>query len=96
MVFHPSWGYFAKDYGLAEVPVEIEGKDPKPSQLRELIEHAREKNIRVVFAQPQFSQKNAKIIAREIDGEVVFADPLAENWADNLLEVAQKIVAGAR
>lgn len=91
MVFHPSWGYFARDYGLEQVPVEIEGKQPKPAQLKELIEHARSKNIRVIFAQPQFSSKSAKIIAQEIDGEVVFADPLAEDWPINLLEVAEKI-----
>ena len=91
MVFHPSWGYFAREYGLKQVPVEIEGKQPKPAQLQELVEHARSRGIRVIFAQPQLSIKSAKIIAREIGGEVVSADPLAENWAANLLDVAGKI-----
>lgn len=91
MVFHPSWGYFAREYGLEQVPVEIEGKQPKPAQIKELIEHAREKNIRVIFAQPQFSTKSAQIIAREIGGEVTLADPLAEDWPANLLAVAKTI-----
>jgi zinc transport system substrate-binding protein len=91
MVFHPSWGYFARDYGLEQVPVEIEGKQPKPAQLKELVEHAREKDIRVIFAQPQFSTKSAQIIAREIGGEVSLADPLAEDWPTNLLTVAETI-----
>ncbi len=90
MVFHPSWGYFAKDYHLKQVPIEIEGKNPKPAQLKELIEHARENEIRIVFAQPQFSTQSAKLIAREISGQVAFADPLAENWMDNLRQVAHK------
>jgi len=90
MVFHPSWGYFAKDYHLKQVPIEIEGKNPKPAQLKELIEHARENDIRIVFAQPQFSIQSAKLIAREISGQVAFADPLAENWMDNLRQVAHK------
>jgi zinc transport system substrate-binding protein len=91
MVFHPSWGYFAKEYGLEQIAIEIEGKDPKPAQLRELIEHARENAVTVVFAQPQFSTKSAKLIAREIDGEVIFIDPLAEDWLNNMKQVAASL-----
>jgi zinc transport system substrate-binding protein len=90
MVFHPAWGYFAHAYGLKQVPVEIEGKEPKPVQLKELIQHARENKIKVVFVQPQFSTKSAKLVAREIGGQVAFADPLAEDWKANLQEVADK------
>ena len=90
MVFHPAWGYFAHAYGLKQVPIEIEGKDPKPAQLKKLIQHARENNIKVVFVQPQFSTKSAKLVAREIGGQVAFADPLAEDWMANLREVADK------
>lgn len=90
MVFHPAWGYFAEAYGLKQVPVEIEGKDPKPAQLMKLIDLAKEHNIRVVFVQPQFSAKSAKQVAKEIGGQVVFLDPLALNWADNLRQAATK------
>lgn len=90
MVFHPSWGYFAQAYGLRQIPIEMEGKDPKPAQLKALIEHAREEAINVVFVQPQFSRRSAELIAREIGGQVVVADPLAEDWAANLRRVADK------
>jgi zinc transport system substrate-binding protein len=90
MAFHPSWGYFAHAYGLEQMPIEIEGKDPKPAQLKELIEHARENEIRVIFVQPQFSAQSAEVVAREIGGQVVFADPLAEDWMANLQEVSEK------
>jgi zinc transport system substrate-binding protein len=93
MVFHPAWGYFAQTYGLKQVPVEIEGKSPKPAQLKELIKHARKSDIKVVFVQPQFSSKSAKLVANEIGGQVAFADPLAENWLANLREVAEKFKA---
>jgi len=96
MVFHPSWGYFAHAYGIKQVPVEIEGKEPKPAQLRELIEHARKDGIKFVFVQPQFSARSAKLIAREISGQVVFADPLAADWAGNLLDVARKFESALR
>lgn len=96
MVFHPSWGYFAQAYGLAQVPIEIEGKDPKPSRLKALIDQARRDGIRVVFVQPQFSTKSARLVAREIGGQVAFADPLAEDWLANLREVADKFQAALK
>lgn len=96
MVFHPAWGYFAHAYGLSQVPVEIEGKNPKPEQLQHLIEHARKRGINVVFVQPQFSTKSAEQIARAINGQVVPADPLAEDWSANLLMMAEKFKAALR
>jgi zinc transport system substrate-binding protein len=88
MVFHPAWGYFAEAYGLEQIPIETEGKEPKPAELRELIKHAQRRGIRIIFVQPQFSAKSAKTIAKAIGGEVAYADPLALNWAENLRKQA--------
>ena len=96
MVFHPAWGYFADTYGLKQVPVEIEGKNPKPAQLKKLIEFANQNDVNVIFVQPQFSAKSAEVIARGIHGQVVFADPLAEAWAANLRKVAREIKAALK
>jgi len=96
MVFHPSWGYFARNYGLEQVAVEIEGKSPKPAHLKTLISQAIEEDIRVIFAQPQFSRKSAGVIAREINGEVVLVDPLGENWFENMSYVADKFSKALR
>jgi zinc transport system substrate-binding protein len=90
MVFHPSWGTFAHTYGLKQVPIEIEGKSPKPAQLRDLIERARSNRIKVVFAQPQFSLKSAEQISKAIGGRVAVVDPLAQDWANNLRQVAEE------
>ncbi len=91
LVYHPSWGYFARDYGLEQVPVELEGKEPGPRDLAGVIKMARKKGIQVVFAQPQFSQKSAQVIATAINGRVIQADPLAENWPTNLLQVGREM-----
>ena len=96
MVFHPAWGYFAHTYGLEQVAVEIEGKEPRPADLKSLIDHARERGIKVVFVQPEFSTKSAEAIAKAIGGQVVFASPLAPDWANNLEEVAAKFEAALR
>jgi len=90
MVYHPAWGYFAKTYDLIQIPVEMEGKNPTPKGLQQLIPNAKKHGIRVVFVQPQFSTKSARTIARAIGGRVVFADPLAFDWAKNLLLVARQ------
>jgi zinc transport system substrate-binding protein len=96
LVFHPAWGYFARAYGIEQVPIEIEGKTPKPAQLKALIDHAREAGIKVIFVQPQFSTKSAQLVAREIGGQVAFADPLAENWAADLEAVARSFEAALK
>ncbi len=88
MVLHPSWGTFAHTYGLNQVPIEVEGKSPKPAQLRTLIKQAQANRIKVVFVQPQFSSKNARQISKAIGGRVVAVDPLARDWAANLRHVA--------
>jgi zinc transport system substrate-binding protein len=88
MVFHPSWGYFAKRYGLTQVAIEAGGSEPSPRHLAEIIEHGRELGVSVVFVQPQFSRRSANVIASELDARVVPLDPLAENWKDNLLHAA--------
>jgi len=90
MVYHPGWGYFARAYGLEQVPVEGEGKEPKPEQLKALIEHSRKDGIKVIFVQPQFSIKSAEVIAKAIGGQVIFADNLSQDWERNLREQAEK------
>ena len=90
MVYHPSWGYFAQTYGLQQIPIELEGKKPSPGKIIELIKEARKDGIKVIFVQPQFSEKSAETIANAIGGEILFADPLAEDWENNLIGVAEK------
>lgn len=91
LVFHPAWGYFAEAYGLRQIPVEVEGKEPKPSELSKLIDHARKEGITAVFVQPQFSTRSAEVIAEAIGGKVLVADPLAGDWAANLRRVAESV-----
>lgn len=88
MVFHPSWGYFAAEYELTMIPIEIEGKEPSVQDLANLISDAKEKNVKVIFVQAQFSTRSAEAIAEEIGGEVVPVDPLAKDYVSNMEEVS--------
>jgi len=88
MVFHPSWGYFAREFDLEQIAIEVGGTEPSAEEMVELIEKAQEEDIHVIFAQPEFSQQDAETIANAIDGEVVLISPLAYDWLENLREVA--------
>jgi len=89
IVFHPAWGYFAQEFDLSQLPIEVAGNEPSAAELAGLITEAKEENITVIFAQPEFSTRSADYIASEIGGKVVLISPLAENWLDNLNNVAQ-------
>ncbi len=89
MVFHPSWGYFARDYGLEQIAIEVGGQEPSAAELSALVAQARAEGIRVIFAQPEFSTRAAETIAREIGGEVLLISPLAPDWLDNMHHVAE-------
>ena len=89
LVFHPSWGYLASDYGFRQVAIEVEGKEPKGADLAAAVEMAREKRVREIFVEPQFSSRSARAIADSIGAKLVTADPLAANWADNLRKTAR-------
>ncbi|MDP3065158.1 MAG: zinc ABC transporter substrate-binding protein, partial [Methanobacteriaceae archaeon] len=89
LVYHPAWGYFCRDYGLEQISIEKEGKEPTPQDLSLVIDEARRENIKVVFVAPQFNQRNAQTVATEIGGQVVLVDPLARNYLENLKKVAE-------
>jgi len=91
MVFHPSWGYFAKAYNLEQISVEKEGKTPKPRELVNLIKQSREHNIKIIFVSPQFSKKAASVIANSINGNTLPIDPLAYTYKTNLIKTAEAI-----
>jgi zinc transport system substrate-binding protein len=84
IVFHPGWAYFARDYGLEQFSVEIEGKEPSPYDVRKIIDLARESGIRTIFIQKQFPVSMAEAIAGDIGGNVERLDPLEYDWVDNI------------
>jgi zinc transport system substrate-binding protein len=91
LIFHPALGYFAQDYGLNQISIEQEGKEPSPAYLGELIKTSKEKGIKAVYISREFDTRNAEAIAREINCKIVVFDPMAENWAENLINLATLI-----
>ncbi len=91
LVFHPSWGYFAREYCLRQVAIEVEGKEPGPQTMKSILDSAKIYKIHTVFVQPEFSRTSATVIAHEFGAGVVNADPLAYDWPATLRAIARKI-----
>lgn len=91
LIFHPSLGYFADDYGLEQLTIEFEGKEPSPAYLKEIIDLAREKNIKTIFVQKEFDMRNAEIIADELEAKIVVVDPLSENWSEAIKKLVDNL-----
>jgi len=92
LVFHPTWGYFTDEYGLEQIAIEKEGKEPSARHLAEIIEMAKKKNIKIIFVQAQFSRTYAESIATAIGARVISVDPLSADYTNNLLKTT-KIMA---
>ena len=91
MVQHPVWGNFADRYGVRQIAIEEEGKSPRAKKLVQIIQLAKQSRIKVIFVQPQFSQRAAEQIAREIGARITTVDPLAADYLPNLRHFAQQL-----
>ncbi len=95
LVYHPAWGWFARDYGLEQVAIETDGKEPSPRRLVELVEDERRAGTRAVFVQRGEYDRPAQAIAGELGARVVALEPLAEDWPGNLRRTAAALREGA-
>ncbi len=91
MIYHPNLAYLARDYGLKEIPVESEGKEPPPSRMKALIDVARQDSIKEIFIQREYDTRNARVIARQINAELIIIDPLSENWLKATSDIIDKL-----
>ena len=92
LVFHPSWGYFADDYGLTQIAVEDEGKEPTPVTLAKILDKANKANISVIFVQKEFNPDLAQTVASQFPrGRVVVLDPLGYNVLTSIRSAASAI-----
>ena len=84
IIYHPALTYYARDYGLNQIAIEQEGKEPSAKRLAELIRMAHAEGIRRVLVQRQFPTSSVEAVAEDMEAEVVVFDPLAENVIENI------------
>ncbi len=90
MIFHPALTYLARDYGMEQVSIEHEGKEPSPGQLSQLIREARAESIPVIFIQEEYDKRNAELVADETGAQIIQINPLSYDWIkemNDLMEV---------
>ncbi|HDK38362.1 MAG TPA: ABC transporter substrate-binding protein, partial [Thiolapillus brandeum] len=88
LVYHPAWSYFAHRYGLKQMAVEQEGKEPNPQSLARLIDAAKDADIHTILIQPQHSSASAKVLANAIGARLIPMDPLQEDIFSALRKLA--------
>lgn len=92
LIYHPSLSYFARDYGLTQLAIEDEGKEPSPAHLKQLITRGKQERVKVIFIQPEFDARNAEIIARQTNARLVSINPLAYDWPTEMTAIARALV----
>ncbi len=91
IIYHPSFGYFAHDYDLTQIPIEHDGKEPTPQVMQDAIDQAGEHSLQHVFVAPQFAATHAQTIADSIGGSLLDIDPLPEDYIKSMQDVADAI-----
>ena len=91
MIYHPAFTYYANDYGIEQIAVEQDGKEPSPRQLTNLVEMARKHNITKILIQPQYSKDKLQALASECGAEIVEVDPLSEDIIAEIKRVTEII-----
>lgn len=90
LMVHPSLGYLADSYGLDMLSVEIDGQEPSPAQLAEILRLSQEYNIHTLFNQLGTSPVNAQTLANQAGISQIFEiDPMQYDWQANMLQIGE-------
>ncbi|MCD4734864.1 MAG: zinc ABC transporter substrate-binding protein [Bacteroidales bacterium] len=84
IIYHPALSYYAKDYGLDQVSIEEDGKEPGVYQMKNVIDLADSLDIRILFIQEQFSNEIAKSVAKEAGLQIIRINPLSYDWIEQI------------
>ena len=84
VTFHEAFPYFARDFDL-DLAGEIErepGAEPSARELADTVKLVRERKVKALFAEPQFPDKSAQVVARETGVRVYSLDPVVTGPSD--------------
>jgi zinc transport system substrate-binding protein len=92
LLSHPALGYYCARYGLHQLSVECDGKEPRPQQIAEIVREATDHEVRMVLTEPQYNNKGAMLIAQKLDIPVYQIDPYAEEYFDMMRQITKLIL----
>lgn len=90
-VWHPSLSYVARDYGLRQITLGVEGKDLSAKGLRQVIDKAKENNVAVFFFQKEYDSRQSEAVSSGMGTRVVEINPLEYDWESQLITIANEI-----
>jgi zinc transport system substrate-binding protein len=93
IIYHPALTYLARDYGMNQIALEFEGKEPPPAYIKQIIDRAKKENIRYIFVQRQLSMDNSKSLARETGAELVIFDPMNPEWDSEMIGILNILIS---
>ena len=91
IVFHPAYGYFAREFHLEQRAIEVDGKAPRPKELEDLVQYARASGVRALIVQPEFNRSSAQTVADKIGAELVVHSPLEKDYFLNLTALVDAV-----
>lgn len=91
MIYHPAYTYYARDYGIEQIAIEHDGKEPSLRQTTVLIDRAKQHGIKAILCQPQYSADKVRAIADDAGAEIITTDPLAEDIFGEIERVTEII-----
>ena len=91
VTFHPAFSYFARQYGLTQVAIEVDGKEPSAKQISRIINQIKEKKVKYILIEKQFNKVIPQTIANSVDAQLLIIDPLALDYLPNMRDIAEKI-----
>lgn len=91
LIYHPALSYYARDYGLHQVCIEENGKEPSATHLKELLDLCRKEGIQTVFVQKEFDTRNAELVAKEAGAQLVSINPLNYEWKKELIQTTKAL-----
>ncbi len=91
MIYHPAYTYYARDYGIEQIAIEHDGKEPSLRQTTALIEKAKEHGVKAILRQPQYSEDKVRAMANDAGAEIITTDPLAEDILGEIERVTEII-----
>lgn len=91
LIYHPAWGHFAEEYGLNQLPIEVDGQSPSDAELTRIRQLAKERRCGALFVQPQISDRIARRLGRSLGVPVETLDPLARDLPATLRTAARKL-----
>ena len=91
LVWRPLLSYFARDYGLQQIAVEIEDSEVTPERIEQVTTFAKSHNAKTFFYQKDLDQRMVETVNKTVKAQMVEFSPMNYSWDEEMLKIASTI-----